>query len=32
MNYIAKIAPPAEVEDIVQEAYVKLWDIPKIIC
>ncbi len=24
MRYISKIAPPAEVEDIVQEAYVKL--------
>jgi len=27
MTYISKISPPAEVEDIVQEAYVKLYQL-----
>jgi len=29
MSYIAKMAPPAEVEDIVQEAYLKLCQLEK---
>lgn len=29
MHYISKLAPPAEVEDIVQEAYVKLCQLEK---